>query len=199
MTRISYRYHHFPAARGFVIAIVTNQSRIGRGYYSEADFLELMGWMCGEFMRHGVETYHCPDHPTHGIGRYRRDTPWRKPGPGMFLQVAADLSLDLARSWTIGDKPSDVAAGRAAGVGTLVLLDVAIRETRRDGDVWVVPSLSAARSCCIRPRRDEFSPLIRYRPAVRFLLPSIGADLEPIRQGVYRGERLGAAKHRALR
>src|SRR6478736_3808194 len=56
--------------------------------------------MRSEFMRRGVEiaaTYHCPDHPTHGIGRHRRETPWRKPGPGMFLQAAADLSLDLAR------------------------------------------------------------------------------------------------------
>jgi D-glycero-D-manno-heptose 1,7-bisphosphate phosphatase len=135
------------AARGFIIAIVTNQSGIGRGYYSEADFLELTGWMRSEFMRRGVEiaaTYHCPDHPTHGIGRHRRETPWRKPGPGMFLQAAADLSLDLARSWTIGDKQSDIAAGRAAGVGTLVLLDPATGETRRDGDVWVVPNLGAA-------------------------------------------------------
>lgn len=136
------------AARGFVIAIVTNQSGIGRGYYGEADFLELMGWMRGEFMRRGIEiaaTYHCPDHPTQGIGRYRRDTSRRKPGAGMFIEAAAELSLDLAGSWTIGDKHSDVAAGRAAGVGTLVLLDSAIRETRRDGDVWVVPNLGAAK------------------------------------------------------
>jgi D-glycero-D-manno-heptose 1,7-bisphosphate phosphatase len=135
------------AAHGFIIAIVTNQSGIGRGYYSEADFLELMGWMRDEFVRRGVEiaaTYHCPDHPIHGIGRYRRATPWRKPGPGMFFQAAADLSLDLARSWTIGDKQSDIAAGRAAGVGTLVLLDPATGETRRDGDVLVVPHLGAA-------------------------------------------------------
>jgi D-glycero-D-manno-heptose 1,7-bisphosphate phosphatase len=62
----------------------------------------------------------------------------------MFLQAAADLTLDLARSWTIGDKQSDIAAGRAAGVGTLVLLDPATGETRRDGDVWVVPNLGAA-------------------------------------------------------
>jgi D-glycero-D-manno-heptose 1,7-bisphosphate phosphatase len=134
------------AARAFVIAIVTNQSGIGRGYYSETDFLALMGWVSGEFLQRGVEiaaTYHCPDHPIHGIGPYRRDTPRRKPGPGMFLQAAAELSLDLAGSWTIGDKQSDIAAGRAAGVGTLVLLDPAAGETRREGDVWIVPNLGA--------------------------------------------------------
>jgi D-glycero-D-manno-heptose 1,7-bisphosphate phosphatase len=134
------------SARGFVIAIVTNQSGIGRGYYSEADFLALMGWISGEFQRRGIEIgaiYHCPEHPLHGIGPYRRDTPRRKPGPGMFLQAAAELSLDLPGSWTIGDKQSDIAAGRAAGVGTLVLLDPAGSETRRDGDVWIVPNLGA--------------------------------------------------------
>ena len=165
------------AARGFIIVIATNQSGIGRGYYSEADFLELMGWMRGEFMRRGVEiaaTYHCPDHPAHGIGRHRRETPWRKPGPGMFLQAAADLSLDLARSWTIGDKQSDIAAGRGRvrvdvhdllrdqarvgehpldgaddpGAGRVGLGDVVrvggVPDARRDGDVWVVPNLGAA-------------------------------------------------------
>ena len=134
------------AARGFAIVIVTNQSGIGRGYYSEDDFAEVMDWMRGEFARHGVDVaavYHCPDHPTAGIGPYRRDNPSRKPGPGMLLQAAADLSLDLGRSWTIGDKPSDVAAGRAAGIGTLVLLDPTIRAARRDGDLWRVPDLAA--------------------------------------------------------
>jgi D-glycero-D-manno-heptose 1,7-bisphosphate phosphatase len=134
------------AARGFAIVIVTNQAGIGRGYYSEADFAVLMGWMRGEFARHGVEiaaVYHCPDHPTEGIGPYRRDNPWRKPGPGMLLQAAADLSLDLARSWTIGDKPSDMAAGRAAGTGTLVLLDPTIPAARQDGDFWRAPDLAA--------------------------------------------------------
>jgi D-glycero-D-manno-heptose 1,7-bisphosphate phosphatase len=135
------------AARGFAIVIATNQSGIGRGYFSEAEFAGLMAWMRDEFVRHGVTidaVYHCPDHPTEGLGPYRRESSWRKPGPGMFLQAAADLSLDLARSWCIGDKDRDVAAGRNAGLGTLVLLDEAASQTRRDGDVWVVPSLAAA-------------------------------------------------------
>jgi D-glycero-D-manno-heptose 1,7-bisphosphate phosphatase len=134
------------AARGFAIAILTNQSGIGRGYYSEADFAVLMGWMREEFARHGVEiaaVYHCPDHPTEGLGAYRRDNPWRKPGPGMFLQAAVDLSLDMTRSWAIGDKLTDMAAGRAAGVGTLVLLDPAVPAAQQEGDLWVVPNLAA--------------------------------------------------------
>jgi len=134
------------AARGFAVVIATNQSGIGRGYYTEADFEGLMAWMKGEFGRRGVAiagVYHCPDHPTEGVGRYRRENPWRKPGPGMLLQAARDLELDLARSWTVGDQMSDVEAGRAAGVGTLVRYDPLAREIARCEDFWVVPRLRA--------------------------------------------------------
>jgi D-glycero-D-manno-heptose 1,7-bisphosphate phosphatase len=136
------------AARGFAIVIVTNQTGIGRGYYGEKEFATLMGWMRGEFLRQGITivgVYHCPDHPTEGVGVYRRENPWRKPGPGMFLQAAADHSLDLSRSWCIGDKASDIAAGRAAGVGTLVLFDPAAAAVSRAEDAWVVPHLAAVR------------------------------------------------------
>jgi D-glycero-D-manno-heptose 1,7-bisphosphate phosphatase len=132
------------AARGFGIVIATNQSGIGRGLYSEADFQTLMAWMRAEFAHRGVEiagVYHCPDHPTEGIGAYRRESSWRKPAPGMLLQAARDHGLDLARSWTIGDKPRDIEAGRAAGVGTSVLLDPAVAAARRHGDHWIVPRL----------------------------------------------------------
>lgn len=133
------------AARGFAVVVATNQSGIGRGLFTEADFAALMAWMREEFARRGVAiaaVYHCPDHPTAGIGPYRRDTPWRKPGPGMLLQAAADLGLDLARSWTVGDKARDVEAGRAAGIGTLVCYDHAAPAVARRGDVWVVPRLA---------------------------------------------------------
>jgi D-glycero-D-manno-heptose 1,7-bisphosphate phosphatase len=133
------------AARGFAVAIASNQSGIGRGYYTEADFQGLMAWMTAEFARHGVAiagVYHCPDHPTAGIGRYRRANPRRKPGPGMLLQAAGDLRLDLARSWTVGDQMSDIEAGRAAGVGTLVRYDPLAPEVTRCQDFWVVPRLA---------------------------------------------------------
>lgn len=132
------------AARGFAIIITTNQAGIGRGFYTEQDFTVLMGWIEAEFARRGIAiagVYHCPDHPTEGLGPYRRDNPWRKPGPGMLLQAAVDHDLDLARSWTIGDKPSDIEAGRAACVGTLVLYDAAAPSVARRDDYWVVPRL----------------------------------------------------------
>ncbi|MGE5203850.1 MAG: D-glycero-alpha-D-manno-heptose-1,7-bisphosphate 7-phosphatase [Acidobacteriota bacterium] len=132
------------ARMGFLIVIATNQSGIGRGLYTEADYERLMTWMKSEFGRRGAPiaaVYHCPDHPTAGIGRYRRANPWRKPGPGMLLQAAVDLDLDLGRSWTVGDKESDIEAGRAAGVGTLVRYDPLAPAVRRCHDFWVVPRL----------------------------------------------------------
>jgi D-glycero-D-manno-heptose 1,7-bisphosphate phosphatase len=132
------------AKRGFAIVIATNQAGIGRGFYGEADFAALMGWMRGEFARHGVTIaaiYHSPDHPTEGIGDFRRESTWRKPGPGMILQAAADLSLDLARSWMVGDKPHDIEAGRAAGVGTLIRYDSAAPQAERREDFWLVTRL----------------------------------------------------------
>jgi D-glycero-D-manno-heptose 1,7-bisphosphate phosphatase len=131
--------------RHFAIVIATNQSGIGRGLYAETDFARLMEWMGREFARRGVPIagiYHCSDRPDAVPADEWRGHRRRKPGAGMLLEAAADLSLDLARSWTVGDKLSDIEAGRAAGVGTLVRYDPAAPEVRREGDVWTVPRLA---------------------------------------------------------
>ncbi len=112
-------------ARGLALVIVTNQAGIGRGYFTEADFHLLTEWMTGEFARQGIViagVEFCPDHPTHGIGAYRRDSPRRKPAPGMILDAAATHGLDPAGSVMLGDRATDMLAGRAAGVGRLLLL-----------------------------------------------------------------------------
>jgi D-glycero-D-manno-heptose 1,7-bisphosphate phosphatase len=127
---------------GFMIIIATNQAGIGRGYYSEEQFRVLMAWMCEQFEQRIAAVYHCPDHPE-GVGRYRRENPWRKPGPGMLLQAARDFDLDLRGSWMVGDKETDVEAARAAQVGHVVLLDRTTAATERKGDYWAVRSLSA--------------------------------------------------------
>lgn len=112
-------------ALGYALVVVTNQAGIGRGYYSEADFQALTAWMLERFADQGIRfagVEHCPDHPKHGIGAYRRENPRRKPGPGMLLDAAARHGLDLARSVMIGDRASDMHAALAAGVPTRVLL-----------------------------------------------------------------------------
>ncbi|MGN6707391.1 MAG: D-glycero-alpha-D-manno-heptose-1,7-bisphosphate 7-phosphatase [Rhodanobacter sp.] len=106
-----------------LLVVITNQAGIGRGYYSEQQFLDYMGWMRAVFAQHGTPldaVYYCPHHPTEGIGDYRRKCDCRKPAPGMLLRAQRDLNLDLARSTLVGDKESDVAAGHAAGVGCCI-------------------------------------------------------------------------------
>lgn len=106
---------------GYLVVIVTNQAGIGRGYFTEADFHALMDWVAERFAEQGGQidgVYFCPYHAEHGIGPYRRESEFRKPGPGMLLQAAADLSIDLARSLMVGDKASDMEAARAAGIAT---------------------------------------------------------------------------------
>jgi D-glycero-D-manno-heptose 1,7-bisphosphate phosphatase len=112
---------------GWPVIVVTNQSGIGRGYFDEAAFQALTAWMSDRFIAEGAplaRVYHCPYHPEHGVGRYRGDHPWRKPKPGMFLQAAADLDLDLPRSVMIGDRMDDMVAAAAAGIKSRIRVDV---------------------------------------------------------------------------
>ena len=104
---------------GYEIVVVTNQAGIGRGYYSAQDFDKLTHWMNARFAEHGITiagVYYCPCHPEHGIGAYMRESDRRKPNPGMLLDAARDLGIDLSLSILIGDKTSDIEAGRRAGL-----------------------------------------------------------------------------------
>jgi D-glycero-D-manno-heptose 1,7-bisphosphate phosphatase len=107
------------------IVVITNQSGIGRGYFDECAYEDLTRWMCERFEAEHTaiaRVYHCPYHPLHGIGEYRRDHPWRKPNPGMVLQAVSDLGLDPAQSAILGDKMSDIEAAAAAGIGLRILV-----------------------------------------------------------------------------
>ncbi|MGB3298418.1 MAG: D-glycero-beta-D-manno-heptose 1,7-bisphosphate 7-phosphatase [Phormidesmis sp.] len=111
--------------RGYCLIVITNQAGIGRGYYTEADFHQLNGWMLDRFKAEGVhiaQTYFSPYHPTHGIGPYRCDHRDRKPNPGMLQRAQQDWQIDLSASIMVGDKESDIQAGLAAGVSTTVLV-----------------------------------------------------------------------------
>jgi len=144
------------AAQDFAIIVATNQSGIGRGLYTEEDFARLMDWMRQEFARHGGRidaVYHDPTHPTEGLGSHRRASSSRKPGPGMILQAAIDLSLDLARSYCVGDQMRDIEAGRAAGIGTLVLYDPSVPQPEFRGEFWVVPTLADVTGLMMRERK----------------------------------------------
>ncbi len=110
---------------GYRLIVVTNQSGIARGLYTEEQFADLMQWMREAFKRQGVTidaVYSCPYHPVHGIGSYRQEHVDRKPGPGMLLRAARDFGIELGESVMVGDRCTDVAAANAAGVQQVFLL-----------------------------------------------------------------------------
>lgn len=112
-------------ATGFALVVVTNQAGIGRGLYSEADYQRLTVAMLDLFASEGIRIdgiYHCPHHPTEGVGSYRMECACRKPAPGMLMRAARELNLDIKSSVLIGDNITDIVAGRAAGVSRCILI-----------------------------------------------------------------------------
>jgi D-glycero-D-manno-heptose 1,7-bisphosphate phosphatase len=100
---------------GFKLVIVTNQSGIGRGYYTEKDFWSVQRELEKQLGPGVVDaTYFCPDTPQDGSER-------RKPNPGMLLEAARELGIELAQSYMVGDKASDAEAGIRAGVRATIL------------------------------------------------------------------------------
>ena len=106
-------------ARGWHVFIVTNQAGVARGLYDETAIQALHGWMQGEILRAGgtIDDFrYCPFHPEAVVPAYRRVSSWRKPAPGMILDLLRAWQLDPARCALVGDQPTDLAAAAAAGV-----------------------------------------------------------------------------------
>lgn len=100
----------------WALIVVTNQSGIARGYYSEADLASLQCWLNEDLSARGLRIdawYHCPHLP-----EITGPCSCRKPAPGLLLKAASDLSLDLGESWMLGDSRRDLEAGLAAGCHT---------------------------------------------------------------------------------
>jgi D-glycero-D-manno-heptose 1,7-bisphosphate phosphatase len=105
---------------GFRLVVVSNQGGVARGHGTIAD-VEACNARMRELLRAeaGVEldgVYYCPYHPKGTVPPFNAEHPSRKPAPGMILQAAEDLGLDLSRSWLIGDAPRDIEAATAAGI-----------------------------------------------------------------------------------
>lgn len=110
----------FFAERGFSIIVITNQSGIARGIFTEEDFARLTVYMVGEFKKNGIDildVLHCPD---------KDDTPMRKPNPGMFLRAISKYGIDVDKSVNIGDKRRDLEAGFKAGIANNLYIDDAL-------------------------------------------------------------------------
>jgi len=105
---------------GFLVIIITNQAGIARGYYNEADLTNLHTRINEELQEHGVMIdgfYHCPHHP-----EFSAVCECRKPLPGLIYEASQDLDVDLECSWLVGDKASDIQAGLAAMVKSILVL-----------------------------------------------------------------------------
>lgn len=131
---------------GYLLIVVSNQSGIGRGYYCEAD-VESLNQAVAQHLGSTVgvtlsEFYHCPHHPTEAEGEFRRQCDCRKPAPGMIRQAVLDHGIDLKTSLLVGDKDSDIEAGRAAGVARLFKVVDSPQTATPAGDVQLVIGLS---------------------------------------------------------
>ena len=103
---------------GYKTIIITNQSGISRGYYTENDYQILNRWMLGKFNERGVkilDTFHCPHGP-------KSTCECRKPKPGMLKKAQEKHNIDMTKSWMIGDKEVDVRAANAAGIQNTILV-----------------------------------------------------------------------------
>ena len=103
---------------GYQIIIVTNQSGISRGYYTEIDFQKVTNWMLGQFKINNIEildVIHCPHLPSDFCD-------CRKPKPGMLLTAKTKHNIDMEKSWMIGDKESDIKAANNAGIMNTILV-----------------------------------------------------------------------------
>ncbi len=151
---------------GFKVVVVTNQGGVARGKYTEQDVeavhervRQLVAAQCT-----GARIdrfYYCPYHPEATVMRYKKEHPWRKPQPGMLLQAAEDLGLDLTRSWMIGDQMRDIEAGEAAGVRTILL--------RADAEQLQPLDVSAIATV----RSDESDSKVKPRYIARSLVEAV--------------------------
>jgi D-glycero-D-manno-heptose 1,7-bisphosphate phosphatase len=123
---------------GFSLAVVTNQSGIGRGYYAETDLQAFQAHLFADLERSGIRfehTFFCPHLPDAGCT-------CRKPAPGLLWRAREELGADLGASWVVGDRASDVELARRAGCRGAVL--VGVDATREVGEVPTVRDLEEA-------------------------------------------------------
>jgi len=120
---------------GLRLVVITNQSGLARGLFTEGDLDLMHAHLSAELARFGVRldgVYHCPHHIEGTIPGLAVACDCRKPQPGMLLRAAADLDLDLTRSWFVGDILDDVEAGARAGCRT-VLVDLGTEPAPQTG------------------------------------------------------------------
>ena len=134
---------------GFALVLVTNQAGVARGYFDE-DFVRRAHAHLAELLaRDGIVLdgyYYCPHHPEGVVSRYRQVCRCRKPSPGMIERAAADLQLDVARSFVVGDKWLDVELASNAGARGILVRTGYGADVENEAPPGVEPIAAGARS-----------------------------------------------------
>ncbi len=143
---------------GLPIVIVTNQSAIGRGIITQSFLMDLHAQMLAEIESHGgriAGVYFCPHHPNDGCS-------CRKPLPGMIFRAAADLDINLGKSYLVGDSATDIQAANAAGVNPVLVLTGKGEKHRS-----LVAASSSGQTPAIAANLGEAADLILTRRSMR--------------------------------
>lgn len=110
---------------GYKVVVITNQAGIARGLITE-DMLQTIDKVLHKWILNGGThldgIYYCPHHPEHGVYPYKQVCECRKPHPGLIRKAQKDLNIDLSQSFMIGDKATDVEAGKRAGTKTIFVM-----------------------------------------------------------------------------
>ena len=144
-------------AAGMKAVVVTNQSGIARGYFTE-DFVRSVHDRINELLAPGgarIDGFSvCPHHPVYGEGIYKQDCECRKPKPGMLLRAAAELNVDLSRSYMIGDMLKDIETGKKLGVkGILVRTGYGMNIVRTDMPAYIAEDILEAVQWILKDRK----------------------------------------------
>jgi len=104
-------------SEGYLLVVVSNQSGVGRGLITSEQAENVHGRVASLLAENGIQVaacYYCPHSPEENCN-------CRKPAPGLIVRAARDLNVDLSKSVLVGDKPTDISAGKAAGCRTVLL------------------------------------------------------------------------------
>jgi D-glycero-D-manno-heptose 1,7-bisphosphate phosphatase len=155
---------------GFKTVLVSNQSGVARGLVTEEGLEQIHERLRSLLSSRGASLdgiYYCPYHPEGVIPKYRRDSDWRKPNPGMLLAAAQEMGLDLASSWMIGNNQSDIDAGRNAGCRTILISTTRAAPTKGEGRPdHIAVNIREAVNMIKRFRRTERIPSAADEPIV---------------------------------
>lgn len=148
--------------RGILAIVVSNQSGVARGYFSEETVKKIHSKLKRLLKKEGAyldEIYYCPHHPEFGPSKYRKDCNCRKPKPGMLLKAARRFNLDLKKCYVIGDKVEDIELARNVGArGILVLTGYGRRSSKRIKPDYIAKNLYQAVEWILKKVDSEQAP-----------------------------------------